>query len=544
MDWLRTVSIRARLWLILGASITFTVVITMLIMSDSRNDLLEARKHTIRAQVENAHSLVNHYYQLQQAGMDPQEAQRRAKAAMRKLRFDGNNYFFVSNSNYQVVAHGNNQKLEGRALGNLQDPNGLYIYREIVKVAERNRDGGYVGYQWPNNGKDIPKDKLSFVKSVPQWDWIIGTGVYMNDIETAFQQKLFQVFIITLIAIALLATVIVFISNSIRNPLQQVARAMKDISTGDGDLTLRLPVSGADETTQISSAFNQFAERIHTIVQRVQNTSDQVNHTSHSLARSNQSICQLTEHQLQQTDMAATGSEEMTQTIHEVAASAERAADSARQADDDARNGMAIMEKTQQQILSLADDMRDSQQVIESLRQETDGIGSVLDVIRGIAEQTNLLALNAAIEAARAGEQGRGFAVVADEVRTLASRTQESTEEINGMISRLQDQAAMAVTAMERSTENSETTSAMSQQASDTIVSISNAVSTITEMNLSIASAVEQQSAAAQEINSNILQIVNSANGINESMRQNDNETTQLTQSSQALGELVSHFRT
>ncbi|MEL7401377.1 MAG: methyl-accepting chemotaxis protein, partial [Pseudomonadota bacterium] len=201
------------------------------------------------------------------------------------------------------------------------------------------------------------------------------------------------------------------------------------------------------------------------------------------------------------------------------------------------------MQRTQQQIHALADNMRSSRDVIQNLRNETDSIGSVLDVIRGIAEQTNLLALNAAIEAARAGEQGRGFAVVADEVRTLASRTQESTEEINTMITRLQEQAAQAVAAMEQSADSSETTADMSQQAADTIARISEAVSSITEMNLSIASAVEQQSAAANEINGNIVQVVESTGGINLAMQNAEQETTELAQTSNELSQLVNRFK-
>jgi len=529
--------------LLLATSIVCVLIVQLIDISSSHDKLLEARQRTVQQQVESSYSLIAHFHGLQQQGMSKQQAQKLAGDAIRDLRYGDNDYFWVNDSQHVVIVHGAKSSLEGKKLDQLKDPNGLYIFREIVNVARASTNGGFVDYFWPKAGSEEPIAKTSFVKRFPQWDWIIGSGIYIDDVEAVFQKNMLDMVITSAVIVALLLAIMMLISSSIRVPLHRVSTAMDEISRGEGDLTQRLPASGNDEVTEIAASFNKFVEQIQKLISEVQSTSTHVIDGTERIIRCSGKIRTLTDCQLQQTDMAATGSEEMTQTIKEVAGSAEGAADSARTADESARSGMTIMQDTQHQIASLADDMRSSQEVIQGLRSETESIGSVLDVIRGIAEQTNLLALNAAIEAARAGEQGRGFAVVADEVRTLASRTQESTEEIHSMISRLQDQSAQAVSAMERSAESSVTTSEMSQQAAETIALISDAVSNITEMNLSIASAVEQQSVAANEINGNIVQVVESTQGINKAMQNAESETAELSAVSQELKDLVSRFK-
>ena len=544
MSLFRNISIRSRLWLLLGTAIICVVIIQITALQQTYNTLTNAKNQSVQQLTDNAYSLLTHFANLEKEGLSRAEAQRLAKETITAQHYDnGSGYFFIQSTDNIMLAHGANPKLNDMDMSDLKDANGRPLTRDITKVALANPDGGFVHYYWPKAEQSDPVAKVSFVRLLPEWGWVVGTGVYTDDIDTVFRKTAIHMISTSVVFVLLLVGTIYLISNSIRQPLHNVNRAMSDIARGEGDLTQRLPAQGNDEITEIARSFNLFVEAIQKVVSESKSTTQVLGQLTNNISDISRTTREMTERQLQQSDMAATGSHEMSLTIQEVAGNAERAAGAAREADDNARRGLHTMQDTQQRITDLANSINQSSDVIRGLQAETDSIGSVLDVIRGIAEQTNLLALNAAIEAARAGEQGRGFAVVADEVRTLASRTQESTQEINNMISRLQEQAVQAVSSMEQNARNSETTSEMSKQASETIASISSAVSTISEMNLSIAGAVEEQSVASNEISSNIVQIAEASRTISENATRNDNTVTSLAESTRQLNSLIERFK-
>ena len=328
---------------------------------------------------------------------------------------------------------------------------------------------------------------------------------------------------------------------SIINNVKRVGTATQKMA--DGDLNTRLTLRGNDEMQEIATDFNSMAEKFEALVQQIVSATSQLAAASEEVAVISQESASNLNQQRSETEQVATAMNEMSATVHEVAKNAGDASGAAANADNEAKAGNSIVGQASHSIDELAHEVENAATVIQQLAQDSDSIGSVLTVIKGIAEQTNLLALNAAIEAARAGEQGRGFAVVADEVRTLAGRTQESTQEIESMIDKLQSGAKNAVTAMETGREKATIGVEQTKQAGEALAAITRAVTTISEMNTQIASAAEEQSATTEEMNKNIININQLADQTANSADQSTAASAELSKLATDLQNLVSHFK-
>lgn len=293
--------------------------------------------------------------------------------------------------------------------------------------------------------------------------------------------------------------------QSIVESIEAISEVARQVA--DGDMSARVELSTRDETRRIADGFNamttQFARMIREIIQASAQLASAAEEMSGVARHSAENIQQ----QRAETDQVATAMNEMNATVQEVAGSASNASNAARDTDEQSRKGSTVVREASQRITTLAGEIDRSSESVQRVSQDSEAITSVLDVIKGIAEQTNLLALNAAIEAARAGEQGRGFAVVADEVRTLASRTQQSAAEISDMIDQLHSGVDDAVQMMDSSRRSAHEGVSLVQQAAGALDAITDAVTTISDMNTHIATAVEQQSSTAEEINRNITSI-------------------------------------
>ncbi len=328
---------------------------------------------------------------------------------------------------------------------------------------------------------------------------------------------------------------------STRQSLEQLAEAVKRFA--NGDLTFQPQSDSRDELGTVTAQMSLMIEKMNALVSQVISAAGQVGssaeQTAATMKQSNAGIQQ----QNSEIDQVATAIEEMSATVQEVARNAAAAAEAADRANTASNNGNRVVSDVGGSIQSLSNEVNRATTIIRELESESDNIGTVLDVIRGIAEQTNLLALNAAIEAARAGEQGRGFAVVADEVRTLASRTQQSTEEIHGMIDRLQQGARNAVNAMQSGQEKSQDSVRKSAEAHAALQSIEAAVIEINDMNVQIASAAEEQSAVAEEINRNVVAIRDISSHTAEGLQQTVGSSQNLLQLARQLQSLVNEFK-
>ncbi|RIZ51332.1 chemotaxis protein [Pseudomonas aeruginosa] len=334
---------------------------------------------------------------------------------------------------------------------------------------------------------------------------------------------------------AVLGLLVLWLSaRGVTRPILGVAHMLRDIASGEGDLTQRLPHTGRDELGELAGWFNRFLDKLQPIIRDVKvSVRDARSTADQSAAISSQTSAGM-QQQFREIDQVATASHEMTATAQDVARSAAQAADAARGADQATRDGLALIDRTTQSIDSLAANLTSAMGQVEQLASSSEEIGSVLEVIRAIAEQTNLLALNAAIEAARAGDAGRGFAVVADEVRNLARRTQDSVEQIRGVIEGLQQGTRDVVDAMHGSHRQAQGSVEQVDEAVTALQRIGEAVTVINDMNLQIASAAEEQSSVAEEINRNVAAI----RDVTESLSSQAEESAQVSQS---LNRLANH---
>ncbi|GGC99682.1 methyl-accepting chemotaxis protein [Halopseudomonas salina] len=352
----------------------------------------------------------------------------------------------------------------------------------------------------------------------------------------------------TLIAIGVVVAlggllVMVLLGLSLSRPARRLVAMLDNIAQGEGDLTKRLTVDRGDELGSIAIGFNRFLDKLQAMIREVVGSVAQVTdaseHTADIAMRTNDGI----QRQLSEIDQVATAVTQMTATAQDVARNASQAAEAARNADGSASHGRDVVKASAAATLSLAEDINKAVASVQSLARDSDNITGILATIRGIAEQTNLLALNAAIEAARAGEQGRGFAVVADEVRNLAQKTQSSTEEIQTMIEQLQKGTRDTVKVMEQSRSRTEESVLQAEEADAALTSITQAVSIITEMNTQIASAAEEQSAVAEDVNRNVSTIDQVAKSVAGGAQEASEASAGLTRLAEQQRRLINQFK-
>lgn len=315
------------------------------------------------------------------------------------------------------------------------------------------------------------------------------------------------ILLITVAAIVISVLLFAMFLKLIINSIGALRDQLDNIAQGEGDLTQRIPVETEDDLGQLAQSFNRVLENLQSMIASIQKLTRELGTGATDLARAARDNNDGVTRQTDSISMVATAINEMQSAIEEVAGNASRAAEITREAEEKGNNGARIIRNSSEQVRRLAAQISRAVEVIRKLSTDSDNITSVLDVIRGIAEQTNLLALNAAIEAARAGEQGRGFAVVADEVRTLAQRTQQSTEDIQTMITALQTGVADIVSVMETGSQEATETEHLATEAEQELGAILEAMSTIADMNTSVASATEEQTQVVDEINRSVTEI-------------------------------------
>jgi methyl-accepting chemotaxis protein len=537
-------SLRTKLNGLTIATVVGLCVLFAVVLSGEKTQLLNDRKEKLRNVVETAHGVVSHYEQLSRTGKMPvAEAQQAAITIIRSLRYDKVEYFWINDHSQMVMAHGAKPDLEGKDMSNLKDPNGKVLFVEFVKVV-KGEGAGFVDYLWPKPGSEKPVEKLSYVKGFEPWGWIIGSGVYLDDVNAIFKENALKFLAWGLLIGGFIAVSLTLVSRNLiktmggdPNYASQITRRI-----AAGDLTTNV-VCAPGDTTSVLAGMKEMQDTLRKMIEEIVRGAEQLSSASENLLNASEEVATRSRQQSESASSMAAAVEEMTVSIDQVAENAREAHTISVQAGTLSSKGADIIQSAATEMHSLSEAVQSSSSIIEDLGRQSDQITSIVNTIKEIADQTNLLALNAAIEAARAGEQGRGFAVVADEVRKLAERTSLSTTEIAGMVSKIQNGTRNAVESMETGVTQAGKGVDLASQAGASITEIRDGSMRVMEVVNSISDSIREQGTVSSEIAKNIEQIAQMSEESASAIQHTADAARHLQKLSSGLHTSVSRFK-
>ncbi len=536
---LSNLSVKLKLFSIVLLAFALIVVACAYNLIQQRNTSMTERENKLSAQVETALNVAKHFYS-QREQLGEQTAKQNALNAIASLRYDGDNYFWILNQKMNVVMHPLKPELNGQNAESFKDGAGKFHWREMVTISQTTEQKGFLDYQWKSPDGAL-KDKISYVELFPEWGWIVGSGILVSDINETFYTLVIQELIFALVLSGVLFALGYAISNNIVTPLNKLIENTHLIA--EGDLRVRMNLTRKDELGQMAKEIDSMLSKLQSTLKTAHDSAGISSSMASNIAQASEEAATSVNSQHSQLELLSTAMTEMSATISDVANNAESTAGSTNKVMEHTEHTDRTMQLTSKAISDVSQDIAMANELVKELQDGVNEISNVVSVIRDISEQTNLLALNAAIEAARAGEQGRGFAVVADEVRNLASRTQNSTNEVQQTIDTLLEHAGRTFTAMQNSNNSVDSSVEASQrtrsQVNEIVVEMQNA----NDMVAQIAAASEQQSAVASEMNQNVTSIHLSANEVLQASQSLAKESQEMANTAEHLSAQLQYFK-
>lgn len=536
---LSNLSIKSKLVSIVILSVVLLVMASTFNLMQQRASSMEERQDKLSAQVETAVSLAQHYYDLRNI-LGEETAKKQALQAIETLRYDSTNYFWILNQQLNIISHPLKPELNGKNAGNLRDGAGKYHWREMVTISQTSQQKGFLDYQWKSPNGEL-KDKISYVQLFPEWNWVLGSGILVADIQDAFYALAIKEGMVAVVLSGLLFAMGYAISNNILVPLNKLIDNTHKIA--DGDLRVRMNMTRKDELGDMSQQIDTMLDKLQSTLRTANESADLSSNMANHIAQASEEAATSVNSQHAQLELLSTAMTEMSATISDVAVNAESTAASTNKVVDHANQNDNNMQVTSKTISQVSENISTANELVRDLQSGVSEISQVVSVIRDVSEQTNLLALNAAIEAARAGEQGRGFAVVADEVRNLASRTQNSTNEVQSTIEKLTQQAERTFKAMQSSNEKVDHSVVASNETRQQLDVIVNELHNANDMVAQIAAASEQQSTVATEMSESVTGIHLAANEVLQASQSLAEDSQKMANTTEHLTEQLKYFK-